>query len=364
MGASKFLEPSFDGLTEEKDYHDLFIKSILDQDKYYPPPTPLIYLVQNNERYPLRTKKSFSLQQGKQKSKKTTELAIEVAAYISSVPSDDAIRFESAEPGTVLFFDNEQGECYGARTMKLILELAGLKTSQFLKYCDLRIHSPSDRFEIIKAGIAETLNVKWVIIDGIVDVMNDFMSAEEGQIVISDLLRLSSIFDIHVTGVLHQNKGAAKDARAHVGSISSQKCEIEIMVERDSEDRAQSIVSCKESRGLPFNDFAIRWDTGELPKIVQNWSPSAKPAERKPKILLCTEIAKETHVQILEKAYATQSEKKYSELVSSLQNQINSWYSCSISDAKVRTYAQYYLDEGLLVKVGKTPHTKYFINAQ
>src|SRR5690606_32794869 len=124
---------------------------------------------------------------------------------------------------------------------------------------DLREHSPSQRLEIIKAGIEVTPNVKWVVIDGIVDIMNDFMSAEEGHFVVTDLLKLCSQYDIHVTGVLHQNKGAqSKDARAHVGSISSQKCEIEIMVEKNQDDHSISIVSAKESRGLPFEDFAIR----------------------------------------------------------------------------------------------------------
>ncbi|HXH99219.1 MAG TPA: AAA family ATPase [Sphingobacteriaceae bacterium] len=346
-----------------KDPTALFYSAILDQTKNYPPPPPLLYFFQNGERYPHRTKKSYSLQQGRQKSKKTTALAIEVAAYINPVQSNDPIRFECVEPGTVLFFDNEQGESYAARTMKLILSLAGLKTSESLIYCDLRIFTPQERRSIIKAGIEATPNVKWVIIDGIVDVMDDFMSAPEGQLVISDLLRLCSEYDIHITGVLHQNKSGGKDARAHVGSISSQKCEVEVMIEVDDQDRAQSIVSCKESRDLPFDDFAIRWDKGSLPCIVQDWHPTKKSASGKTEILLCTDIAKETHVEILQNVFKAESSKKYNNLLSSLQNQINSWYGYSISEAKVRNYIEFYLNEKLLDKTGKTPHTKYSLNA-
>jgi len=242
----------------------------------------LLHFVQNGVIFPHRTKKSFSLQQGKQKSKKTTELAIEVAAYIRHFPTSESIRFECVEPGTVLFFDCEQGESYGARTMKLILKLADLETSESLKYFDLRELTPTTRLDIIEAAIKHVPNVKWVIIDGIVDVMNDFMSAEEGHSVITGFLVLCSKYDIHITGVLHQNKGLSKDARAHVGSIAGQKCEVEVMVERDTNDKEMSIVSAKESRGLPFDDFAIKWERGGLPYIVQvGLSEQQSPAARR-----------------------------------------------------------------------------------
>ena len=267
--ASDAPEQEFDALAA-------FGKSILDQKKDYPLPPPLMRFVQNGKIFPHRTKKSFSLQQGKQKSKKTTELAMEVAAYITPNPphEGDSIYFECVEPGVVLFFDNEQGESYAARTMKLILALANLKESERLIYCDLREFRPQERKQVIAAGIKSIQNVKWVIVDGIVDVMNDFMSAEEGHLVITDLLKLCSLHDIHVTGVLHQNKGASKDARAHVGSIAGQKCEIEVMVERDTENKNLSVVSAKETRGLPFEDFAIIWEEGALPRIVQDWQPT------------------------------------------------------------------------------------------
>jgi hypothetical protein len=224
---------------------------------------------------------------GKQKSKKTTVLAMAVAAIVGQIRTTDSIRFEAAANGVVLFFDNEQGESFAARTMKLILKLAGLESSSRLIYCDLREFSPSERLEIIKAAVAETPNVLLVVVDGVVDLMNDFMDAKEGHTTITELLRLSSMFDIHVAGVIHQNKGASKDPRAHVGSISSQKCEREIMTEVDEYDRAQSIVTCKESRAMPFDTFAIRWDKGMLPIIVQEGSFESstsvdRPAKKAP----------------------------------------------------------------------------------
>lgn len=251
-------------------YYAMFQQSILDQSKEYPSPVAVINLFQRDEYLPFLTLKSFSLWQGKQKSKKTTVLAIAIAAFISQYISDEGTHFAGALDGIVLFFDTEQGESYAARTMKLILKLAGLQTSSRLIYCDLREFSPTERIKIIEAAIDNTPNVRLVVVDGLVDLLNDFMDASEGHLTITEMLKLSSKYNIHVAGVLHQNKND-KNARAHIGSIASQKCELEVSTEVDTKDRAQSIVSCMNSRGMPFEPFAIRWDKGSLPCINQQW---------------------------------------------------------------------------------------------
>jgi hypothetical protein len=269
-------------LSEEvsESYHDKFRKSIMDQQRDYPLPVPVISIVQNDETIPFLTLKSFSLWQGKQKSKKTTVLALAVAAFIREtafVPG--SVGFSTNMGGTVLFFDNEQGESYAARTMKLILKLAGVDNSPRLVYCDLREFPPGERKKVIAAGIECTPDVKLVVIDGLVDLLDDFMDAGEGHLTTTEILKLCSIHNIHIAGVLHQNKND-KNARAHIGTISSQKCEIEVSTEVDNEDRSQSIVSCVNSRGVPFDPFAIRWDKGSLPCIVQEWNASKASAAK------------------------------------------------------------------------------------
>lgn len=269
-----------DGMPAAADInYERFLKSVMDQKKDYPLPVPLVKLFNGDLETPLITLKSFSLWQGKQKSKKTTLLAMVIASFITGSRSNDKIRFECAMEGVVLVFDNEQGESYAARTMKLILKLAGLETSVRLVYCDLREYSPADRMKIIEAGIQNTPNVRLVIIDGLVDLLTDFMDAAEGHMSITNIIKLCSTYDIHVAGVLHQNK-ADKNARAHVGTISSQKCEIEISTEVDPNDSTQSLVECVNSRGMPFEKFAIKWEKGSLPVIVQDWSTGTMAEEK------------------------------------------------------------------------------------
>jgi hypothetical protein len=260
--------------TIQNSYIEKFKGTILNQEKEYIPPTSVLNIIQNGEAIPLLTLKSFSLWQGKQKSKKTTILAILIAALIadcSQFVQGEGTFLQAVEKSIVLVFDTEQGESYAARTMRMILKLANLKTSPFLIYCDLREYPPSERMKIIAAGIECTPGVRMVIIDGLVDLLEDFMDAKDGHTGITEILRLCSKFNIHIAGVLHQNK-SDKNARAHIGSIASQKCEMEISTEVDPDDRSQSIVSCVNSRGLPFEPFAIKWEKGSLPRINNEWN--------------------------------------------------------------------------------------------
>lgn len=252
--------------------YDKFLNSILDQQKEYPAPIPVISIVQNDKTLPFLTLKSFSLWQGKQKSKKTTALALIISSFIEPNRYDSGIYFKSNIEGKVIWFDNEQGESYAARTMRLILSLSGNRKSDKLIYSDLREFSPNERLEIIREAIKQTPGVRLVVIDGLVDLLTDFMDSQEGHTLTTEILKLCSQHDIHIAGVLHQNKND-KNARAHIGTISSQKCEIEISTEVDTYDRSQSNVICVNSRGLPFDTFSIRWDAGSLPCICHQGEP-------------------------------------------------------------------------------------------
>lgn len=344
----------------KEDPYSLFQKTILDQTKEYPPPIPIINLIQNGDVFPILTRKSYSLWQGKQKSKKTTVLAIAIASMISEIKSTDRLRFECADPGVVIFFDCEQGESFAARTMKLILKLAKLETSQRLIYSDLRELSPSQRVETIKAGIEGTENVKLVVIDGVVDLMDDFMDAKEGHTIVTDLLKLCSIFNLHIAGVIHQNKGPGKEARAHVGSISSQKCEVEITAEVDPNDRLQSVISCKESRGLPFKDFAIRWDVGALPEMVQDWC-SVKSSNKQSKVVSPGDVPLETHLLIVEDTFDNKLSMLRSILKQASQLNIKKAVNMDIGSNKTDEWINYWLDIKLICRTGKpgTRSAKY-----
>lgn len=330
----------------EKDYFSLFESTILSQTTDYPDPEPILYFVRNGETLPMLTKGSFSLWQGKQKSKKTTVLALAVAAVITYKPSNEQVRFQSDEPGKVLFLDCEQGKSYAARTMKLVLKIADLESSQNLIYCDFREVEPRDRMMMIKAALEYHQDIKMMVIDGLVDLMEDYMSSQEGHSLIIELLKLCSQNNLHIAGVLHQNK-ADKNARAHIGSISSQKCEVEIMVEKDTDDSTVSIVSFKETRGLPIDDFAIRWNKGEMPCIVQQWERIPQTNTGRKRLAQPNEFPEEAHVEILTKIFKEQVELTSTEFHEGL---MAAW--STISDdmklSRAKTFRSWYVQNGYL----------------
>lgn len=361
MGANDFFfdeTPLSPLRSNNTDYSALFKGCILDQERDYPDPIPLISLVRDGERYSLLTKGSISLWQGKQKSKKTTALAVAIAAFISQVLSQDRVRFEAEERGAVIFFDCEQGQSYAARTMKLILKLAGLQSSSNLTYCDLRTLTPKERLGVIKQGIIKTPNIKIVVLDGVVDLMEDFMDPREGHALVMELLSLASTHDIHIAGVLHQNKGTSKEARAHVGSIFSQKCERELIVERDPQDHSISKIISKESRGLPFDGFSIKWNKGELPKIVQELTSDKANKVKREKALSPGDLELEIHEAILQEALGANS-LRLGLFETNLKKHWDAHYGFSVPASVVSDYRRWYVDNDLVTLTGSTPHTKY-----
>jgi hypothetical protein len=102
--APNLKKENFEGEPEEENnpdnYQDKFFKSILDQTKEYSLPVPVISISQNGDTLPLLTRKSLSLWEGKQKSKKTTVLALAV----DFLPTADPNKFP-APSQLNLFYD-------------------------------------------------------------------------------------------------------------------------------------------------------------------------------------------------------------------------------------------------------------------
>ena len=293
------------------DYSRLLDGCLLDQSENYPPPVPVIWLIQNENNCRLLTLKSFSLLQGKQKSKKTTFLSMMIAAYISPNVSNQAIRFQcEGEQGKVLYIDTEQGQSQGSVTMKRILKMAKLEDSENLIYYDFRELAPELRKKLLLGAINRHEGIKIVVIDGLVDLMTDFQDAREAHALISSILKICSKYDVHVIGVLHQNKNN-ENARSFVGLISSQKCEMEIALENLGDI---TTVECRNSRGKPFEKFAFRWDNGKFPRIDQDYKPGSKKEKSKKEKFDINSLSSSEHDLIVKAIFKNNSEFNNGEL--------------------------------------------------
>lgn len=161
---------------------------------------------------------NFSASVGKPKSKKTFNITAIVASALSG---KNVLRYNAHLPEgkhKVLYVDTEQSKCHCHKVLERILRLAGLPTdceADNLEFFMLREYSPKQRRQIINHALASDPGIGFVVIDGIRDLLYDINSPSESVDLINDLMRWSSMHDLHIHTVLHLNKGDDKYKRAY-----------------------------------------------------------------------------------------------------------------------------------------------------
>ena len=230
---------------------------------------------------------NFSASVGKPKSKKTFNCAAIVASALSG---RNILHYKAHLPEgkhKVLYVDTEQSKCHCHKVLERILKLAGMPTDREtdrLVFFMLREYSPKQRRQIINHALSADPEIGFVVIDGIRDLMYDINSPSESVDLINDLMRWSSMHDLHIHTVLHLNKG---------GNIS----EVKAMHIRERE----------------FQPFAFRINREALPELVEDY---AFTQERKPTTEAITDAQ---HAQALEIAFGNAPIVGYGLLIKSLR---------------------------------------------
>ena len=172
------------------------------------------------------------------------------------------------EGGKVLYFDTEQNKLNTAKLAKRVHAL-----------CNFDIHSNSDKFKcyalrqmdmdnrlpFIKKRIEEE-KPTLAVIDGIVDLLQDFNDIKQSSDVIQALMQISADNDCSVLFVLHENK-SDENMRGHLGSMSAQKCADVFQIEK-RKDGTLNVTEC-ECRNLPIPDFSFAIDSYGIPRPMQ-----------------------------------------------------------------------------------------------
>ena len=170
--------------------------------------------------------------------------------------------------GKVLYFDTEQNKLNTAKLAKRVHAL-----------CNFDIHSNSDKFKcyalrqmdmdnrlpFIKKRIEEE-KPTLAVIDGIVDLIQDFNDIKQSSDVIQALMQISADNDCSVLFVLHENK-SDENMRGHLGSMSAQKCADVFQIEK-RKDGTLNVTEC-ECRNLPIPDFSFAIDSYGIPRPMQ-----------------------------------------------------------------------------------------------
>lgn len=218
---------------------------------------------------------NFSCVIGRAKSKKTFFLTMVTAAMIGGsfgeIPrgSVNISKMTGALPkekNLVAYFDTEQGEYDSYNTIRRVERMAG--TTDNLLAFNLRPFSPHERCQIIDYAFQKYGGrIGFCVIDGVADLSNGINDEDEATRVSTMLLRLTKMYNCHISTVIHQNKND-NWATGHLGSAVTKKAEIIISVVKDSKDRANSEVNCDMSRGPEFDPFIFTVNDDGLPEIT------------------------------------------------------------------------------------------------
>lgn len=306
---------------------------------------------------------NFSLAIGKAKSKKTFLMALLMAAAVKNDNIENAFKgLLPTNKNRVVFVDTEQSEYYVQLVAKRVLKSAGIREADNFDVYGLRPYNTDERNQIIEEIIDSTPDLGLLIIDGVRDVVTSINDEEEATKWANKLLKWTEERQIHITTVLHQNKGDF-NARGHLGTELVNKAELTLSAKVDPRDAEKSIISPEYCRHKAFEPFAIWIDDNEqygLPKKAEGWKPKdenkSKNAKDDPH-----EVSSMTHRKILRKIKKNvQGEKpNYSEMIEQINLVVSNLHQ-SIGNTKARNYLTFYKNEGFVTRNGKKRSSKSY----
>lgn len=262
-------------------------------------------------------KGDFSIIKATQKSGKTMAIACIVATMLKS----ELWRLKAIEEGTkIIVFDTEQSRPLTHKFYHRVLKMADEEEDIHSRFetLNLRELTKDERVNLICYAI-KTYLPDLVVIDGIVDLCNDFNNIEYSNNVIEMLMQLSSKYNCHIIGVIHTNPsdGDGK-GRGHLGTMAAQKA-FEVM-QMNKDKCGTFTVSSYCSREIPMPSWKFRFDgDGNLVCADDDTYNSKEETKAKKEEKKKTEISNFVDEIITEKGGTA----KYSEIADYLMNTLN-----------------------------------------
>ncbi len=247
---------------------------------------------------------NFSASTGKAKTKKTFNVSALVAASLSN---SKVLNYRACLPKgkrRILYVDTEQSRYHCHNVLERILKLAGLSTTsdnENLDFICLREFTPSVRMEVIDYALSSDKRYGLVIIDGIRDLLLDINNAGESVEVINKMMEWSSMYNLHIHCVLHQNK-SDNNSRGHIGTEMNNKAETVLVISKNPSNPDNSIVQAMHIREKEFKPFSFTVNDEGLPALVENFEVKNGLLTAK-KRFTYLDLTAEEHTKALEDAF-------------------------------------------------------------
>ena len=252
-------------------------------DKLEHPPTAIAMGEYNyrGESYPIPfgSYGDISCIVGASKSRKTFFKSALISSYIGGNAN---IYFPTMyglgrEDRVIIDIDTEQSKYHSQRVFKRVEYMTGAIPEFYICFY-LREYTPEQRLKFIEWIFTKSEysgKIGLMSIDGYADLVTDFNNIDQATDVVTKLMKWSSGYNCHITGVLHKNFGTSKPV-GHIGSLILKKAETVAFVENNKETGFTE-VTCEYSRNLPFDNVFFEVNNDHLPSAVANPDENIAP---------------------------------------------------------------------------------------
>ena len=219
---------------------------------------------------PLATFGNLSVVTAPPKTKKTFFISLLSSVFLSGSNIFGANLKGHRKNGNLIHFDTEQGKWHCQKVFKRPLDMSDVDGLKNIYHSfALRTIGYKDRISFIEYFLKENAEqYSLVIIDGIADLCSDSNNIQESNELVQKLMSWSTLFNVHIINVIHQNFGSSKLGTGHLGSFLEKKAETVIQLEANTVNKDWVTVSCGRSRGFAFETFSFKVNQLGLPSVI------------------------------------------------------------------------------------------------
>jgi len=224
-------------------------------------PIPILSITQDGYDIPILTEENLSLIFGPAKSRKSTLIKSICQAVFKGFNEKMKSTYHR---NNICVVDTEQDRYRCWRMTKTLKFLTGRNVNY---YSMVGTKKELKRI-LVEKHLSENPDCGLLILDNIVHFLRDFNSVEESADLTEWLLSIKATFNVHILMILHENaSGGVVKPRGHLGTNLLNLCETIIKIQKDENDKSQSIVSAFLTRGRDFDDFTITMDGQGTPYL-------------------------------------------------------------------------------------------------
>lgn len=235
---------------------------------YQPPKEPPILTIKGN---PIGNKQSFVCFQGLPKAGKSLFITSSIA---SAFMSNDIFGMKITLPenkNRIAYFDTEGSEYDFYQIInRLQWQINRNNLPENIDMFNTREDSPAETIELINQYLKENNECGCLIIDGVLDLVNDFNNVVECNLVIQWLKKITKNYNMLVMVVLHLGK-KDKNSLGHLGSFLDRKSQSVLIIEKENNImtmKPQFLRSCENFIPISVQNIAGNWvETSEGSKV-------------------------------------------------------------------------------------------------